>query len=150
MHTKMIIATFRQRSTPFSVPSSSKASSAAASAKGKGKSNAEPITISDSETESESEDDRAGVDVASSSPKEPIGWAYVGSHNFTPSAWGTLSGSGFNPILNNVNYELGIVFPLYSEQEVERVSCFKRPPRKYVLGEDRPWIQEESPMFMRA
>ncbi|KIK15083.1 hypothetical protein PISMIDRAFT_336014 [Pisolithus microcarpus 441] len=150
MHTKMIIATFRQRSTPFSVPSSSKASSAAASAKGKGKSNAEPITISDSETESESEDDRAGVDVASSSPKEPIGWAYVGSHNFTPSAWGTLSGSGFNPILNNVNYELGILFPLYSEQEVERVSCFKRPPRKYVLGEDRPWIQEESPMFMRA
>ena len=28
------------------------------------------------------------------------GWAYVGSHNFTPSAWGTLSGSSFNPILN--------------------------------------------------
>lgn len=28
------------------------------------------------------------------------GWAYVGSHNFTPSAWGTLSGSGFNPTLN--------------------------------------------------
>lgn len=29
-----------------------------------------------------------------------IGWAYVGSHNFTPSAWGTLSGSGFTPVLN--------------------------------------------------
>jgi len=29
-----------------------------------------------------------------------IGWAYVGSHNFTASAWGTLSGSAFNPILN--------------------------------------------------
>jgi tyrosyl-DNA phosphodiesterase-1 len=29
-----------------------------------------------------------------------VGWAYVGSHNFTPSAWGTLSGSAFNPILN--------------------------------------------------
>jgi len=29
-----------------------------------------------------------------------IGWAYVGSHNFTSSAWGTLSGSAFNPILN--------------------------------------------------
>lgn len=28
------------------------------------------------------------------------GWAYVGSHNFTPSAWGTLSGSAFNPVLN--------------------------------------------------
>ena len=29
-----------------------------------------------------------------------VGWAYVGSHNFTNSAWGTLSGSAFNPILN--------------------------------------------------
>ena len=29
-----------------------------------------------------------------------IGWLYVGSHNFTPSAWGTLSGSAFSPILN--------------------------------------------------
>ena len=33
--------------------------------------------------------------------KEPlVGWLYVGSHNFTPSAWGTLSGSGFSPVLN--------------------------------------------------
>ncbi|CUA74206.1 hypothetical protein RSOLAG22IIIB_11046 [Rhizoctonia solani] len=24
-------------------------------------------------------------------------WLYVGSHNFTPSAWGMISGSGFNP-----------------------------------------------------
>ena len=29
-----------------------------------------------------------------------VGYAYVGSHNFTPSAWGTLSGSGYTPILN--------------------------------------------------
>ncbi len=29
-----------------------------------------------------------------------VGYAYVGSHNFTPSAWGTLSGSGFTPVLN--------------------------------------------------
>jgi tyrosyl-DNA phosphodiesterase 1 len=29
-----------------------------------------------------------------------VGYAYVGSHNFTPSAWGTLSGSGFTPTLN--------------------------------------------------
>jgi hypothetical protein len=33
-------------------------------------------------------------------PPQPYGWAYVGSHNFTPSAWGTLSGSAFNPTLN--------------------------------------------------
>ena len=29
-----------------------------------------------------------------------LGWAYVGSHNFTPSAWGTLSGNSYNPVLN--------------------------------------------------
>ena len=28
------------------------------------------------------------------------GWAYIGSANFTPSAWGKLSGSSFNPVLN--------------------------------------------------
>lgn len=29
-----------------------------------------------------------------------LGWAYIGSHNFTPSAWGNLSGTSFNPVLN--------------------------------------------------
>ena len=29
-----------------------------------------------------------------------VGYAYVGSHNFTPSAWGTLSGTGYTPVLN--------------------------------------------------
>ncbi|KAI6160265.1 hypothetical protein EDD17DRAFT_1834005 [Pisolithus thermaeus] len=139
MHSKMIIATFLQRSTPSSVPSSS----ATASPKGNEKNNPEPITILDGETESKSMDDCAGVHSAPVSPKEPIGWAYVGSHNFTPSAWGRVSGSGSNPVLENINYELGILFPLYNEQEVEKVSCFRRPPRKYVLGEDRPWTQEE-------
>ena len=46
-----------------------------------------------SETEDESDDDVQVVEPAA-------GWAYIGSHNFTPSAWGTLSGSSFNPILN--------------------------------------------------
>lgn len=31
---------------------------------------------------------------------DAVGYAYVGSHNFTPSAWGTLSGTGFTPVLN--------------------------------------------------
>lgn len=48
---------------------------------------------SDSETESED-------DAPSSSNAKAIGWLYMGSHNFTPSAWGTLSGSAFNPTLN--------------------------------------------------
>jgi len=147
MHTKMIIAILR-RTTPFtrSSKSDSKARSVQATSSDKGKSKV--IVISDSETESESD-----ADVPENAPeaqKEPIGWAYVGSHNFTPSAWGTLSGSGFNPTLNVVNYELGIVFPLYDETDVKRVSCFKRPPRKYVLGQDRAWMQEESPTFRGA
>lgn len=29
-----------------------------------------------------------------------FGWIYIGSHNFTPSAWGTLSGSASHPVLN--------------------------------------------------
>ncbi|KAG2005546.1 hypothetical protein CC2G_001942 [Coprinopsis cinerea AmutBmut pab1-1] len=73
-----------------------------------------------------------------------VGWAYIGSHNFTPSAWGTLSGSSFNPTLNITNYEVGVVFPLKDDAEVEKVACFQRPPKKYVAGKDEPWIQEES------
>lgn len=45
------------------------------------------------DSSSEADSDIAEVD-------DLLGYAYVGSHNFTPSAWGTLSGSGFTPILN--------------------------------------------------
>ncbi|EMD34993.1 hypothetical protein CERSUDRAFT_54191, partial [Gelatoporia subvermispora B] len=111
MHSKMIIATFRSASTPF--------------------------TRGQSETDSETEPES---DAEETESRQPIGWAYMGSHNFTPSAWGTLSGSAFNPTLNITNYELGIAWPLYSEQEANRVACWERPPRKYVLGEDLPWV----------
>lgn len=39
--------------------------------------------------------------VEATSPREStvIGWAYVGSHNFTLSAWGILSGPSSNPTL---------------------------------------------------
>ncbi|KAN0079823.1 Tyrosyl-DNA phosphodiesterase domain containing protein [Tylopilus felleus] len=143
MHTKMIVATLR-RTSPFagSSKSDSTAKSTRETCTDKGKSKVIVIS-SDSETESESD----APDNIPEAQKEPIGWAYVGSHNFTPSAWGTLSGSAFNPTLNVVNYELGIVLPLFEEKDVKQVSCFKRPPRKYVLGEDRPWIQDESPTF---
>ncbi|KAH9966318.1 tyrosyl-DNA phosphodiesterase-domain-containing protein [Lactifluus volemus] len=77
---------------------------------------------------------------------DTIGYVYVGSHNFTPSAWGTLSGSGFTPVLNVTNYELGIIFPLKNEAEMKQVVCYERPPRRYG-ARDRPWIQEESEVF---
>ena len=91
----MTIATLR-RTSPFA--SSSKSDSTAKSTRptGSDKGKSKVIVISDSETESESD----GPDNAPEAQEEAIGWAYVGSHNFTPSAWGTLSGSGFNPTLN--------------------------------------------------
>ncbi|KAF8637199.1 hypothetical protein AX16_010858 [Volvariella volvacea WC 439] len=98
-----------------------------------------PTEVHDSDTE-ESDDEIEEVQPA-------IGWLYVGSHNFTPSAWGTLSGSAFNPILNISNYELGIVFPVKTEEQANSLACWQRPPRKYVTGQDDPWIQEESPYF---
>ncbi|EPS99962.1 hypothetical protein FOMPIDRAFT_1060549 [Fomitopsis schrenkii] len=94
-------------------------------------------TRSDSETESEDDTSKA----------KAVGWLYMGSHNFTPSAWGTLSGSAFNPTLNITNYELGILLPVHSEEEANQLACWERPPRKYVLGKDEPWIQSESPVF---
>ena len=45
-------------------------------------------------------DDDEIVEVSPPRVGDYAGWAYVGSHNFTPSAWGTLSGSSFNPVLN--------------------------------------------------
>ncbi|KAF9235416.1 hypothetical protein BU15DRAFT_89583 [Melanogaster broomeanus] len=149
MHTKMIIATFRPKFTLFAGQSKadSKAKSTAQSSSGKGKSKVIVISDSETETETETDSETEPQEKVVEVQNEPIGWAYVGSHNFTPSAWGTLSGSGFNPVLNVVNYELGVLFPLYGEEDVKKVSCFKRPPRKYSLGQDRPWIQEESPVF---
>ena len=48
----------------------------------------------DSDTDTDMDDDVVEV------KDDKVGWAYIGSHNFTPSAWGNLSGSSFNPILN--------------------------------------------------
>jgi hypothetical protein len=42
------------------------------------------------------------------------------------------------------NYEVGIVFPLKNETQVERVSCFQRPPKKYGAG-DLPWVRAPIP-----
>ncbi|CAE6457156.1 unnamed protein product [Rhizoctonia solani] len=76
-------------------------------------------------------------------PNKPKAWLYIGSHNFTPSAWGTLSGSAFNPSIYIINYELGVVIPLESASQGDELACWQRPPRKYVPGEDVPWMQNE-------
>lgn len=53
-----------------------------------------------SREDSEMENEENGSDFEQSVQTKLAGWVYVGSHNFTPSAWGTLSGSAFNPTLN--------------------------------------------------
>lgn len=66
-------------------------------------------TQSDSETE---DDDVVVVEAKDKKNKKLVGWAYVGSHNFTPSAWGTLSGSSFNPTLNvSISWTFFMVVP---------------------------------------
>jgi tyrosyl-DNA phosphodiesterase-1 len=115
MHSKMIVALYREPRAPVAP--------AQASSTGKGKSSAQDGTVGD-----------------------PIGgWCYIGSHNFTPSAWGTISGSSFTPVLNITNYELGIVIPLPAENTdaaADEIACWTRPPRAYVKGVDEPWMQD--------
>jgi len=48
---------------------------------------------------------------------ETIGWVYTGSHNFTPSAWGTLTEKASIPTLSMSNWELGIVLPLFDARD---------------------------------
>ncbi|KAJ7330426.1 tyrosyl-DNA phosphodiesterase-domain-containing protein [Mycena albidolilacea] len=80
---------------------------------------------------------------ATSESSGPAGWMYVGSHNFTAPAWGNLSGSADAPVLNVNNYELGVVVPLMTPEEVNIASAWERPPSKYT-ADDGPWIQEEN------
>lgn len=57
--------------------------------------------VTDSDTETD-DDDSSIVEIVEEDDEKgkPYGWLYIGSHNFTPSAWGTLSGNAFNPMLN--------------------------------------------------
>ncbi|EIN05149.1 phospholipase D/nuclease, partial [Punctularia strigosozonata HHB-11173 SS5] len=120
MHSKMVLATFRPKGGQST------------------------LVDSDSETESETEsesDEEVKIVEPKERKKKLVGWIYVGSHNFTPSAWGNLSGSAFGPIMNITNYEIGIVLPLTSGKEADAIACWERPPRKYVPGKDVPWVR---------
>ncbi|KAL0567996.1 hypothetical protein V5O48_013998 [Marasmius crinis-equi] len=84
---------------PMPKPSTSKPTTQTRSSNGKQR---EVLEISDdsvteseteSETEPESDDEIQIIETAT-------GWAYVDSHNFTPSAWETLSGFAFCLVLN--------------------------------------------------
>ncbi|KAJ7925381.1 hypothetical protein B0H13DRAFT_1130600 [Mycena leptocephala] len=91
------------------------------------------------ETESEGESGAAGRPL-----RRLHAWFYVGSHKFSVSAWGALSGSGFNPALNVVNYELGIVLRLERPEDVDAAVAW--PRGSYIEG-DAPWIPQDGDFF---
>ncbi|KAJ7153284.1 hypothetical protein C8R46DRAFT_1357181 [Mycena filopes] len=135
MHTKMILATLRG---PPRVDTDPEAT--------------------DSDTDPEATDpDTSDVEVVEVKPKrseadeeerhKPHGWIYIGSHNFTPSAWGSLTGSGFSPVLTVTNYELGVILRLETPEDEAAAVAWEHPARAYG-AKDQPWIQDESPFFM--
>lgn len=70
-----------------------------------------------------------------------VGWVYVGSHNFTRAAWGTISGSRDQPTQSISNWELGIVLPLDStniEGESMDAIPYRQPVTPYSPS-DTPW-----------
>jgi len=82
---------------------------------------------------------------ASGHNTEVGGWAYMGSHNFSASAWGdwTPTSTWFTPVLHVKNFELGIVFPLPAkdtQRAASDMACFVRPALEYG-PQDVPWMQ---------
>lgn len=68
-------------------------------------------------------------------------WWYIGSHNFTKSAWGRIVKSGSAILI--ANYELGIIFTKEDGQILFPEGFpypYKRPAKPYN-DKDLPWIQ---------
>ncbi|KAI9220949.1 tyrosyl-DNA phosphodiesterase-domain-containing protein [Blastocladiella britannica] len=77
---------------------------------------------------------------------DPIGIYYLGSHNFSLAAWGTVTKQAGK--VNMYNYELGIVFPITDRAQVGH--DFPVPYRPQAIqryqADDRPWLREEHDM----
>ncbi|KAF3770305.1 hypothetical protein M406DRAFT_33689 [Cryphonectria parasitica EP155] len=91
------------------------------------------------------------------------GWAYVGSHNLSESAWGRLvkdRGTG-EPKLNARNWECGVLVPTQettsssssgTAQEAEKLEMFRGavpvpvelPAQPYHGNDRQPWFAEEA------
>ncbi|MBW0470136.1 hypothetical protein O181_009851 [Austropuccinia psidii MF-1] len=79
--------------------------------------------------------------------KNALGFLYIGSHNFTPAAWGRFVTKG-NPKeyshLDISNWELGVICSLTSNEQIEQYIPWERPVRKYGHGSKDskiPWMQ---------
>ncbi|KAA1070927.1 hypothetical protein PGT21_003858 [Puccinia graminis f. sp. tritici] len=79
--------------------------------------------------------------------KDHAGFLYIGSHNFTPAAWGKFnskSGSDDSTSLEISNWELGVVLPVKSHAQAEEYVTWQRPTKPYGhRGKDTsiPWMQ---------
>lgn len=71
-------------------------------------------------------------------------WCYIGSHNFTPSAWGRSIRNGANLMI--ANYEVGVILKVQTDNENFLPNGkfpfpYKRPVRPFT-GTDIPWMQD--------
>ncbi|KAJ9120487.1 hypothetical protein QFC24_005160 [Naganishia onofrii] len=81
------------------------------------------------------------------------GWYYMGSHNFSAAAWGTMKMEGTQPQIHVRNYEMGVILPLpveNTEQVASEIATWQRPPRKYDDRTDKPWMQEQFAKIVQA
>ncbi|KAJ9094987.1 hypothetical protein QFC21_005780 [Naganishia friedmannii] len=81
------------------------------------------------------------------------GWYYIGSHNFSSAAWGTMKMEGSQPQIHVRNYEMGVILPLpveNTEQVASEIATWQRPPRKYDPQRDKPWMQEQFSSVVQA
>lgn len=112
-----------------------------------------------------SKDDPIEVDSSDDENKEPVCYSqtdhyrYIGSHNFTASAWGRLCKGGSALLINN--YEVGLLIPSdFSSKSIDSSNdssksvdfsnssnssanfpyTYHRPPCKY-MDTDLPWDQ---------
>ncbi|GME48188.1 Phospholipase d nuclease [Neofusicoccum parvum] len=67
---------------------------------------------------SDGEEDEDEVDKDEATERKNVAWAYIGSHNLTSSAWGTLSKDRATQALKVTcrNYECGVIVPVPAEK----------------------------------
>ncbi|KAJ7726203.1 hypothetical protein B0H16DRAFT_1471460 [Mycena metata] len=81
-------------------------------------------------------------------------WIYVGSHNFMPSAWGSMTGSGFSPVPTVTNYELGVILRLETEEDAAAMIAWEHPacvwPEGYSMACGLPVFLTFPPTYAGA
>lgn len=81
---------------------------------------------------------------------DPEAFIFVGSHNATSAAWGTVTGTGDQRRTRNLSWELGVVLrvPGRTEDElnahINKFVTYRRPAPRYA-SDDVPWIAKQNP-----